>query len=58
MIYNRIGELIFESNDLAKGWDGTYFQRQVQQDVYAYIIEYKDYNNNVKVERGFLMLAR
>jgi gliding motility-associated-like protein len=58
MIYNRIGELIFESSDIEKGWDGTYFQRQVQQDYYTYIIEYMDYNNIAKVERGFVMLAR
>lgn len=57
-IFNRIGELIFESNEMNKGWNGSYFQRQVQQDIYAYIIEYKDYKNNVKVERGFVMLLR
>ncbi len=58
MVFNRIGELIFESNDINKGWNGTYFQRQVQQDIYAYIIEYKDYSKNVKIERGFVMLLR
>jgi gliding motility-associated-like protein len=57
-IYNRIGELIFESNDMNKGWNGSYFQRQVQQDIYAYIIEYKDYSNSVKIESGYVMLAR
>jgi gliding motility-associated-like protein len=57
-IYNRIGELVFESNDINTGWNGSYFQRQVQQDIYAYIIEYKDYSNSVKIERGYVMLAR
>jgi gliding motility-associated-like protein len=57
-IYNRIGELVFESNDINTGWNGSYFQRQVQQDIYAYIIEYKDYSNSVKTERGYVMLAR
>jgi gliding motility-associated-like protein len=58
MVFNRIGELIFESNDINKGWNGSYLQRQVQQDIYAYIIEYKDYSKNVKIERGFVMLLR
>ena len=57
-IYNRIGELIFESNAINKGWNGAYFQRQVQQDIYTYVIEYKDYNNNIQIQRGFVMLLR
>jgi gliding motility-associated-like protein len=57
-IYNRIGELIFESDDINEGWNGSYFQRQVQQDIYAYVIEYVDYSNSFKIEKGYVMLAR
>ena len=39
-IFNRWGELIFESNDITKGWDGTYKGEPVPIDVYAVYYEY------------------
>ncbi|PKP23105.1 MAG: hypothetical protein CVU05_00840 [Bacteroidetes bacterium HGW-Bacteroidetes-21] len=35
-IFNRWGELIFETNDIAIGWDGYYRGDLCQQDVYVY----------------------
>ncbi len=35
-IYNRWGELVFESLDIRQGWDGYYRGQLCQQDVYAY----------------------
>ncbi|MCW3102574.1 MAG: hypothetical protein JWO09_1014 [Bacteroidetes bacterium] len=35
-VYDRWGEKIFESNDILKGWDGTYKGRLVEQDVYVW----------------------
>ena len=43
-IYNRWGELIFFTNDLNNGWDGTYMGNECQTDVYVYMIEYS-YDN-------------
>ncbi len=40
-IFNRWGELIFESNDIALGWDGTYKGNTVPDGVYVYVIEYQ-----------------
>ena len=45
-IYNRWGELIFESFDINKGWDGTYKDEEVQTGGYPYIIYYM---NNLSV---------
>lgn len=39
-IFSRWGELIFESDDISEGWDGTYKGRLVQQDLYCWIIDY------------------
>ena len=39
MIFNRWGELIFESFDQNIGWDGYYQNKLCQQDVYVYKIE-------------------
>ncbi len=45
-IFNRWGQLIFESNDLYKGWNGKYKNNESleisQQDVYVVKIIYKD----------------
>ena len=35
-IYNRWGEVVFETTDMAKGWDGTYQGERVNDGVYVY----------------------
>ena len=35
-IYNRWGELLFESDDASKQWDGNYQGKKVPQGVYVY----------------------
>lgn len=35
-IYNRWGEIIYETNDIRKGWFGTFNNEYVASDVYAY----------------------
>jgi len=40
LIFNRWGELIFSSNNINNGWDGTYQGHLVQQDVYVWKISY------------------
>ena len=43
MIFNRWGELIFESYDASKGWNGTYGGRGlVEDDVYVWKIVFKE----------------
>ena len=37
-IYNRWGEMIFESEDINKGWDGTFKGKLVPSGVYIYLI--------------------
>ncbi|MNK05581.1 hypothetical protein D3C87_234640 [compost metagenome] len=49
-IYNRWGELIFESNDTQVGWDGTYHGSMVQTGLYTWVIRFKDDNNDEKYE--------
>lgn len=50
-IYNRWGELIFESNDAAFGWDGTYNGKRVQDGIYTWSIEFKLSSNDKRVEK-------
>jgi len=57
-IFNRWGELIFESNDLDKGWDGTFHGHPVQQDVYVWLISYRDYKGNPRQQKGTVAVVR
>ena len=43
-VYNRWGEMIFKTNDVNEGWDGTINGKPCQVDVYVYHIEYS-YNS-------------
>jgi gliding motility-associated-like protein len=57
-IFNRWGELIFESNDPKIGWDG-YFQGYLcPQDVYIWKIEGLYKNNDKYVKAGNVTLLR
>lgn len=38
-IYNRWGEVIFASDDIAVGWDGYYKKALVKQDIYVWKVE-------------------
>lgn len=40
-IYNRWGEVVFETNDYLEGWDGTYKGEIAKDGVYTYRIEFK-----------------
>lgn len=40
-IFNRWGELIFESSDINAAWDGRYKGQIVQTDTYVYTIDYE-----------------
>lgn len=42
LIYNRWGEIVFESNDASIGWDGTYGGRIVKDGTYVWNIEFKE----------------
>lgn len=58
-IYNRWGEMVFESNDPFIGWDGTYKGRIVETGTYSWRISARDrlsdnkyeWNGNVNVLR-------
>ncbi|HRP54332.1 MAG TPA: gliding motility-associated C-terminal domain-containing protein, partial [Fluviicola sp.] len=39
-IYNRWGQLIFETNDYQEAWDGTYKGKLCQEDIYSYVIQF------------------
>jgi gliding motility-associated-like protein len=48
LIYNRWGEIIWESHDATAKWDGTYGGQIVQDGTYTWTIECSDANNDGK----------
>lgn len=42
LIFNRWGELIFTSDHISNGWDGTYHGQPVESEVYVYKLKVKD----------------
>jgi len=57
-IYNRWGELIFESFDIDIGWDGYYRGRLSPQDVYVWKIMLQFGDGTVVQKAGDLTLVR
>ena len=57
-IFNRWGELIFETNDVQAAWDGKYLGKICEQDVYGYSIQLVDMFGRHKSYRGSFTLIR
>jgi gliding motility-associated-like protein len=58
LIFDRWGELIYQSNDMNEGWDGTINSRNAQIDVYVYIVNYRGIGGELKYEIGHISLIR
>jgi gliding motility-associated-like protein len=57
-IYNRWGEMIWESNDPDAQWDGTYQGKTAPQGVYIYKLKYSSEQILNKVISGHVQLLR
>lgn len=57
-IFNRWGELLFETNDCAEQWDGTYKGNTVPQGVYACIIHAVGFDNIIHTPKTTITLLR
>ena len=57
-IYNRIGQLIYNSTDRSRGWDGTFKGQKVEPGTYIWITEAIDYNNKKITSRGSVIVIK
>ena len=48
----------FMTNEVNKGWDGTYKGKRVNQDVYVYPVEYSLRQNEQLQQKGTVTLVR
>ncbi|MBL4703161.1 MAG: gliding motility-associated C-terminal domain-containing protein [Flavobacteriales bacterium] len=58
MIFNRWGELIFESFNISIGWDGYYRDNLAQSDVYVWKVRARYTNGDEQTYVGELHLIR
>ncbi len=58
-IFNRWGELVFKTNDIALGWDGIFKGEPQQVDSYEWVVEYFDVLRNKRIfKKGIVTLIR
>lgn len=57
-IYNRWGQMVFQSNDPYIGWDGTYKGVLQPMDVYAYTLEAEYSDGTHATKKGDITLIR
>ncbi len=57
MVFNRWGQLVYESNDIDQGWDGTHNDKPAISDVYVYLIKLKTPGETIEL-KGDVTLIR
>ena len=57
-VYNRWGEMVFETTDMKKGWDGIFKGMKADPAVYAWYIKARCYNGNNLEKKGNVSLIR
>ncbi|WP_027420236.1 T9SS C-terminal target domain-containing protein [Crocinitomix catalasitica] len=60
MIFNRYGEVVFESYDSNVGWNGTYAEQGIASDgVYTWAIDFKEQNSDRRQKHtGFVTIIK
>jgi|GEM_PF-1338640 len=57
-IWNRWGQLLFETREYTKGWNGNYGGRPEPAGTYVYLITFTDMNGATVIKKGTLVLIR
>jgi len=57
-VYNRWGQVVFNSNNINSGWDGTYKRQLQNPGAYVYYIEYSFKEKQVVRKNGTIALLR
>lgn len=57
-VFDRWGKLLFESQNIGDGWDGTYNGEPLPPGVYVYYVEVRCINGQTTVKKGDVTLLR
>jgi gliding motility-associated-like protein len=58
VIYNRWGEVVFETTDQAQCWDGSFKGKTLNADVFAYKLQVKLQDGTFVDQAGSIQLIR
>lgn len=56
-VFNRWGQVIFETADLQEGWDGKYKNEIMRPGVYAWVCQYRIVGKLRNIKRGTMVLV-
>jgi gliding motility-associated-like protein len=57
-VFNRYGELVFETDDMEKGWDGTTNGEKQNEEVYIYYLKAVCFDGLITEKKGNITLLR
>lgn len=57
-VYNRLGQLMYSTNQMNEGWDGTFKGNPQSSAVFVWIAQGKDYLNRIITKKGNVTLIR
>jgi gliding motility-associated-like protein len=57
-IFNRFGELVFETNQIGKGWNGIFKGKAQDMASFVWMAEGITFKNQVRTKKGNLILIR
>lgn len=57
-IYNRWGQVVFETGNTAEGWNGLSNGVPAAADIYAWVVKFSDLHGNQFARRGSVILLR
>lgn len=57
-VFNRFGELVFDSKTIGEGWDGTYSGKKADIGTYFWMLDAEDKDGNSIKKKGDVVLIR
>ncbi len=57
-VYNRFGQLLFNTSEIGKGWDGTFGGKEQTPGTYVYMAQAINYKGEIVSKKGTVLLIR
>ena len=57
-IYNRLSQVVFKTENIDEGWDGTYKGKKQPAGTYGYIVIVESYDGQLRTKTGSFLLLR
>lgn len=57
-IFNRFGQMVYQSNDIMQGWDGNYKNKPQPSETYQYVVQILTYGGVIISKQGTIKLLK